>query len=971
MSKIQIRPDGILDPEGKYPNPFTGLPASADFKRLAISPDPAKKGWAQLKAYEDRMIILNKIHSKSILVVVSLPTGTGKTVIVPRLLFHYFGYKQKVIVTTPRHQTTSLAGEFASKCYDVPLFHIDDKGDYLIDPTIEKGKENRYPTGNKFISYKHGKSKEYADNSTLLLFTTDGTVKTLITNGDADLAEYGGIVIDEVHERSVSIDIVIALVMNILTRRKDFKIIFMSATMDVSIFENYFKKLGQGDNFNVYALKEEKTTYDINYIKEDKPVAKNAMKIIDEIYKKIDTTMLDLDKSKEGGDILAFVSSDSETNRLKTKINKNITRYAEDNRPYAVTISGGTKEDEKNIATTKGSLLKLKANKDAPKGYKRKIIIATPAAESSITFGDPLKYVIEGGFAYTIHYDAEKYCYIAGKNYVTQANIKQRCGRTGRTCTGTCIQMYTKKEYDDFPKYSPPEILSEDFTKEILNIMLLPINKQNLYLSLLFIKNMIEPIEHYKAFISTGVKNLKEMDFIDDKFNLTELGHICSSFNVFDIKIAKMVIGGFFFGCIDWVIMLGAIVHVVKSFSDIFKSLNEEEKKDPIKKQKYEDNIKKNIKPEGDHISLLIIYYKYIINNSTYEYANANGLDSSILIKIKDAYQELYDAIKIQNVRTRFAIIDRFVNITTQFKNYPDYAGMSGGTKSKTNTNTNTNTKPRIPRMPPTDTPTRMQKKKFKNISKSISKKTLHKYKQYKKNIKHDHRKIYKENIQNNISNNRTFIKHSKTGRRLINRHVKTSKLQNYPSKYTHYKYTNNQQNRKPVYTSKHTRTQSPIDLDLDIDLNLKGGSTNEQLAKRRMKFMDLLTLSQFNLRNKSIKLPKIANVEDLYTRIIASLYYGFSTNIACYSGVAKDYNVKFSSIQGSCVGGMSKNTFDYIYPTTEPDWLIYNTFTLSQEFGKLEKKGILSLVSKLEPKHLQYFFDIKDIRQQIVAEEN
>ena len=135
MSKLIIRPDGILDPEGKYPNPFTGLPASADFKRLAINNEPGKKGWSQLQAYKDRMIILNKIHTKSILVV-SIPTGTGKTVIVPRLLFHYFGYKQKVIVTTPRHQTTSLAGEFAAKCYDVPLFHIDDKGDYLIDPVV-------------------------------------------------------------------------------------------------------------------------------------------------------------------------------------------------------------------------------------------------------------------------------------------------------------------------------------------------------------------------------------------------------------------------------------------------------------------------------------------------------------------------------------------------------------------------------------------------------------------------------------------------------------------------------------------------------------------------------------------------------------------------------------------------------------------------------------------------------------------
>ena len=249
---------------------------------------------------------------------------TGKTVIVPRLLYHYFGYEQKIIVTTPRQQTTSGAGEYAALCFDVPLFHVGPDGKYIKNPEIEKGKENRYPTGNKIISYKHGANKELFDtNLTKLLFTTDGTVKTMITSGDQDLKDYGGIVIDEVHERSVNIDIVIALVMDILNRRKDFKVIFMSATVNLDIFTNYFKRLGHGDNYNIYTVKEQKTTYDIKYIKEEKPLVKNANKLSDEVYNKIHARMLELETTKEIGDILAFVSSDSETIKLKLKLNKN------------------------------------------------------------------------------------------------------------------------------------------------------------------------------------------------------------------------------------------------------------------------------------------------------------------------------------------------------------------------------------------------------------------------------------------------------------------------------------------------------------------------------------------------------------------------------------------------------------------------------------------------------------------------
>ena len=132
---------------------------------------------------------------------------------------------------------------------------------------------------------------------------------------------------------------------------------------------------------------------------------------------------------------------------------------------------------------------------------------------------------------------------------------------------------------------------------------------------------------------------------------------------------------------------------------------------------------------------------------------------------------------------------------------------------------------------------------------------------------------------------------------------------------------------------------------------------------------MDLFTLSQFQLRNKSIKLPKTQTTEDKFNRIIAALYYGYSTNIGCYSGVGKDYYVKFSSIQGSISGGMSKTSFDYIPPSPEPDWIIYKKFTVAQEFGKVEKKGNLSLVSKLEPKHLQFFFPLKEMMAQVMSE--
>ena len=42
-----------------------------------------------------------------------------------------------------------------------------------------------------------------------------------------------------------------------------------------------------------------------------------------------------------------------------------------------------------------------------------------------------------------------------------------------------------------------------------------------------------------------------------------------------------MIVGGFFFKCLPASIMLGAILHTTTSLSDIFRVLNDEDKKNP------------------------------------------------------------------------------------------------------------------------------------------------------------------------------------------------------------------------------------------------------------------------------------------------------------------------------------------------------------------------------------------------------
>ena len=912
MSTLKVRPDGFYDPQGKYPNPLTNYPYSKNYSKLSLSTEP--KGWSRLKAYEDRNEIMTKIHNNSIILVI-LPTGTGKTVVVPRLLFHYFGYEKKIIVTTPRQQTTASAATFAAMCYDVPLFHLDENGKERINPNVEKGQENKYPTGLKIVGYKHGGTKEYADDTTKLLFATDGTIKSMITGTDPTLSDYGGIVIDEVHERSLDIDTLIALVMNILNLRPEFKIIFMSATMDPKPFEDYFKRLGFGKKYSIYEVEGAKTTYQVEQLYSQKPEVKNANKLLDVVFNKIHSIMLDFNKSNEPGDILAFLSSDSELGKIKKKIEQNLHKYNDNNKPYIIAMSAKTSDTEMDIAKKSKKLEKIAPTKEAPLGYKRKLMLGTPMVESSITFEDPLTHVIDTGLAYTTNFNADKYCYVNGKNYTTQANIKQRCGRTGRTNAGSCHKLYTENEYKNFIEFTRPEIVQKDFTNNLLKLMSIPTNQLNAIKALKFATNMLEPIENFKSFLAVAFKNLQYMDFIDKTANITTLGYICKDIGLFDYKISKMIVGGYFFKCLDASIMLGALLHTVSSLSDIFRTLTEEEQKQPEIVKQYENNKKQQIYPESDHITLLKIYNNFLTNKSPFDYAKQNNLNTSTLTNIQKAHQELYEAVYKQDIKNRVSIVDNFGYIN-QFSNIKAYNGVGG----KINTS------------------------------------LYNKYNKYSKNNKNkltlvnDRRAYSKRNIQNNKKNTTLFNRHYKYGGGIFNQLSKTKTIKNRTSN-----------------TTKSVRRKIKLNLNtIDIkNVNLFGGS-NDKNNKRRQHYMELFRLDNFAKKNMSLKLTE---KDDVINRVIAALYYGFSLNVACYTGINKDYHVKFSDIKGKFIGDKYSHTsFDYIPKEECPDFVVYKEFVLKKDFGVEDKSGTLNIVTKLDAnKHLKYFFNLKELQDKVM----
>ena len=377
---------GILDPLGKYKNPLTGESYTDRYRELG-------KVWSKLPAYENPKKIINDIRDNSVILVVS-GTGSGKTVLFPKYVLHALNYKGKIAVTLPKQMIAKSAAEFSADTLDVKI-----------------GEE---------VGYQYrGSPKEASSSKTKLLYCTDGTLVARLLS-DPKLLEFDAVLIDEAHERKINIDFLLYLLRNVLKKRPEFKLIIMSATINKDIFYDYYKDYG----FISLEIGT-KTNYPIKSIFLDKELNISKNEYIEEGFRLIKELL----KNEDKGGILFFVTSINETKDICDKLKSEDKTFRDSN--ICVPVYSGMSSDQQKLAT----------DKEYYRGFVRdgrKIIIATNVAESSLTI-EGISFVIDSGLELNAYYDPINRINVLEKTMITNAQAKQRMGRTGRTGPGTFV----------------------------------------------------------------------------------------------------------------------------------------------------------------------------------------------------------------------------------------------------------------------------------------------------------------------------------------------------------------------------------------------------------------------------------------------------------------------------------------------------------------------------------------------------
>lgn len=421
--------EDILDINGKNNNFLNDKPLSESYKELA-------KKWSLLPMYKNKKSVkqfFDLLNDCQVLLLIS-GTGSGKTVLVPKFVLKYVKFNNlsgKVAITNPKILTTVYNAEYGAKTLDVKL-----------------GEE---------VGYKYKGAPDNASNpETKLLYCTDGIILATLLARDPLLKEYQSIIIDEAHERQVNIDLLLRLIKELLPKRPDFKLVIMSATINSSVFRNYFTE--PNIKFGEMEVSGE-SNFPITQIWLDSNIKVNRNNYLDLAVKKC----LKILKTSDEGDIIIFVPTQKDAytgcQQLHLKCPSELKNC---NKIYCVEVYSKMKQSDKDLAVSK-DLYKSK-------GYNRKVIFATNVAESSITF-DGLVYVIDSGYELANYYEAKDNSYIVTKTYTSQAQVKQRIGRAGRTKPGIAYHLYQQKTFNTFKQFPEPNILVLDLTDFILSLI--------------------------------------------------------------------------------------------------------------------------------------------------------------------------------------------------------------------------------------------------------------------------------------------------------------------------------------------------------------------------------------------------------------------------------------------------------------------------------------------------------------------
>nr|CDS28337.1 pre mRNA splicing factor ATP dependent [Hymenolepis microstoma] len=574
-------------------NPYTGLPYSQryfDIFRKRI----------QLPVWEYKERFFKVLTENQVTVLVG-ETGSGKTTQIPQWCLEWvlsrYTVKKCVACTQPRRVAAMSVAQRVSEEMDCQLGH-------------QVGYSIRF--------------EDCTSQSTVLKYMTDGM---LLREGMSDplLENYGVILLDEAHERTLATDILMGLLKEIIGQRSDLKIVVMSATLDAGKFQDYF------DEAPLLTVPGRTHPVEIFYTPEpERDYLEAAIRTVIQIHV----------CEESEGDILLFLTGQEEIEEAC----KRIQREVESLGPEV-----GELRCIPLYSTLPPNLQQHIFDPPPPRrkngAVGRKVVVSTNIAETSLTI-DGVVFVIDPGFAKQKVYNPRIRVESLLVTAISKASAQQRAGRAGRTRPGKCFRLYTERAYQqEMQDNTYPEILRSNLGTVVLQLKKLGID------DLVHFDFMDPPAPET---LMRALELLNYLAALDDDGNLTDLGSMMAEFPL-DPQLAKMVIASCDYNCSNEVLSITAMLSVPQCFV-----------RPPDAKKAADEAKNRFAHVDGDHLTLLNVYHAFKQNQEDPQWCydnfiNLRSLKSADNVRVQ--LSRIMDRFSLRRSSTEFSSRDYYLNI--------------------------------------------------------------------------------------------------------------------------------------------------------------------------------------------------------------------------------------------------------------------------------------------------------------------
>ncbi len=328
----------------------------------------------------------------------------------------------------------------------------------------------------------HTRFQKKLGQRNLIKVMTDGILLTEIQQ-DRWLNRYDTLIIDEAHERSLNIDFLLGYLKQLLTRRRDLKLVITSATLDMERIAAHF------DNAPIIEVSGRTWPVEQRY----RPLSSENEKEALDINQAIEAAVDEL-QSEGRGDVLVFLPGEREIHEASHALRH--------------------RREQMDVLPLYARLPPKEQQRIFHPGGRTRMILSTNVAETSLTVPG-IRYVIDTGLARISRYSWRAKIQRLPIEKISQASANQRSGRCGRTGPGICIRLYDEEDFNLRPEFTDPEIRRTNLASVILQMATLKLGAIDQFPFI----DKPDP-----RLIRDGYRLLSELQATDSQRNLTTLG---------------------------------------------------------------------------------------------------------------------------------------------------------------------------------------------------------------------------------------------------------------------------------------------------------------------------------------------------------------------------------------------------------------------------------------------------------------